>query len=171
MSLRFDERAVEIALQQVGTPYIWAGRGDYAVRDGKNVPINALGCDRGFDCSGLVTWATWKAGGPDLRGWWNANELWKALPDLDDDAGEEDDWFALAFYGARGVATHVAIKLGRGLVLEAATGDSSTLTLTDAMKKGAFVRVGFEKRADLLGYRSLNAIQRLPQRPPPEKKP
>jgi cell wall-associated NlpC family hydrolase len=170
VSLRFDELVVEQALMQLGVPYIWAGRGDYAVRDlndGKglrNVPMGAAaGCDRGLDCSGLVTWAIWKAGGGDLRGWWGADALWRHLPDLDED--EEDDWFALDFYGTNKKATHVAIELGRNLVVEAAGGDSTTLTLTDAMKRGAFVRMGFEKRQDFLGRRSLSATRKLPHRP------
>lgn len=170
--MRFDELVVEAALQQLGVPYIWAGRGDYAVRDmqdgrgPRNVPMGAAaGCERGLDCSGLVTFSIWKAGGPDLRGWWGADALWRALPDIDTDEGEEDDWFALCFYGTKTKATHVAIELGRNLVCEASGGDSSTLTLTDALKRGAFVRMGFDQRRDFLGSRSLIATKKLPPRP------
>lgn len=170
--MRFDELVVEAALQQLGVPYIWAGRGDYAVRDlgdGKGpraVPMQTVAsCDRGYDCSGLIGAAVHKAGGPDLRAWWGADALWRALPDMDDDAGEDDDWFALAFYGTQHKATHVAIEMGRNVVLEAAGGDSRCLTYRDAVARGAAVRLGFEKRSDLLGYRSLSACRRLPVRP------
>ena len=170
--MRFDELVVEQALKLVGTPYIWAGKGDYCVRkvDGVDTvrPISSAGCDLGLDCSGLVTLAVKRAGGPDLRGFWGAQAMWTALPLLDEDAGEDEDWFSLALYGTGKKATHVAIVLtpgARSLILEAGGGDSRTLTMADAMRAGAFVRVAFETRKDFLGYRSLSALRR--QRPKP----
>jgi len=172
--MRFDEDVVEQALKYLGSPYIWAGKGDYCVRKVEGVdkvlPIATTGTDKGFDCSGLITWAVLKAGGPDLRGFWGAQAMWAALPLLDEDAGEDDDWFSLALYGTPKRATHVAIVLtpgARSLVLEAGGGDQRTLTMRDAMtvRDGAFVRVCFEKRKDFLGYRSLSALRK--QRPKP----
>lgn len=163
----FAHHVVDLGLRQLGKPYAWAGRGEWAVRvdpaDGQSkiVTVRSLGCDSlAFDCAGLVLWAAHMAGGPDLRGWWGADHLWQQLPPAVD--GE----FSLSFYGAKGHATHVALELGRGLILEAAGGDSSTLTATDAMVRGASVRVGFEHRGDKLGSRSLAGLRSLPVKPP-----
>ena len=158
--MRFDEMVVQAALRKVGTPYIWAGKGDYCVRDGRVLRMPEMGCDEAFDCSGLVTWAVREAGGPDLRATWGAARMWQELPDLDEEAGEDDDWFALALYGTKQRATHVALELGRGLLLDASGGDSATLTLKDALNANAFVRVHLDTRKDLLGYRSLVALRK-----------
>lgn len=155
--MSFSEMLVAFALKQLGKPYLWAGRGDYVVRE--HQIIRLADTDQGFDCAGLVTWAAWKAGAADLRGWYGADHLWLLLPE-----GKPGD-MRLALYGSKGHATHVAIDLGHGLVLEAAGGDSTTLTVTDAMKRGASVRIGFERRVDRLGYRSLEALKDLPLRP------
>jgi cell wall-associated NlpC family hydrolase len=168
--LRFDQRVADFALQQLGRPYLWAARGDWAVRPDhvthqlRNVPVATLGAaGNAFDCAGLVTWASWKAGAADLRGWWSADHLWHQLPERD--MPEGDDWNRLVFFGLGDHATHVAIDLGRGLILEAAGGDSTTLNAFDAEKRGARVRIGRCYRGDLLGTRSLAAVARLPLRP------
>jgi len=153
--MSFAETVVQLALTQMGAPYIWAGRGDYCVR---NQQIEKLP-QPGFDCAGLVTWAAWKAGAQDLRGWWGADHLWLSLPD----EGPGD--FRLVFYGQGNYASHVALDLGHELVLEASGGDSTTLTYEDSMRRGALVKVGFEKRRDRLGYRSLSAVKDLPLKP------
>lgn len=170
--LRFDQRVVDFALGQLGRPYLWAACGDWAVRPDpvthqlRNVDVATLGAlGNAFDCVGLVKWAAWRAGSADLRGWWSADHLWHQLPVADEPEGS--DWNRLVFFGLGGHASHVAIDLGRGLVLEAAGGDATTLTALDADKRGARVRVGRCYRGDLLGTRSLAAVARLPVRPPP----
>lgn len=156
----FARNVVTAALRQLGLPYLWAGRGDWYVRGTEMRPVRDAGCDfLAFDCAGLVGWSCWKAGGPDLRNWWAADHLYQALP------FSRPDEFSLAFYGPRAHATHVAIELGRGLVLEAAGGDSTTTTYEAALKRGARVRVGFEQRTDKLGSRSLAGLRSLPLRP------
>jgi cell wall-associated NlpC family hydrolase len=156
----FEKDFLDQALHQVGLPYLWAARGDWAVRDVSAVSTKSLGCDSlAFDCSGLVTWAAWRAGAVDLRHWWGADGLFRRLPDPEPDA------LALVFYGPRARATHVAIELRRGVVLEAAGGDETTLTYTDAAIRGARVRVGLDRRADRLGSRSVLALKSLSLKP------
>ena len=160
----FTRAVVDFALKQAGKPYIWAGRGDFVVRDERKVSTAAVGVDGGnvYDCSGLVTDAIRAAGGPDLRLNWNADRLWRALPVVDAESDDSDDDFRLRFYGAKGgIATHVAIAIGNGLVIEAAGGDSKTLTYKDAVLSGACVAIRFEQRKDVKGNRSLNAARRL----------
>lgn len=174
MTTSFDRATVAIGYTQLGRPYSWAARGEWAVRKNAaglfvNVPVGDLGFNGlAFDCAGLVLWSAFRAGGPDLRGWWSADHLWKFLPMFAADEHAGDDSFRLNFYGseAKG-ATHVSFDLGRGQVLEAAGGDSTTLTPADAAARpAAHVRVGFGMRGDLLGTRSLRAVARLPIRPP-----
>lgn len=160
----FTRAVVGYALKQVGKPYIWAGRGDYVIRELKKVPTSVIGVDGGnvYDCSGLVTDAIRAASGVDLRLNWNADRLWRALPVVDAETDDGDDDFRLRFYGPKGGrASHIAIALGNGLVIEAAGGDSKTLTYKDAVLSGASVFVHFETRTDVLGNRSLNAARRL----------
>ena len=160
----FTRAVVGWALKQVGKPYIWAGRGDYVLRDGKRVSTAAVGVDGGlvFDCSGLVTAAIKAASGVDLTLNWNADRLWRQLPVADEETDDGDDNYRLRFYGPKqGPASHVAITLGNGLIIEAAGGDSKTLTYKDALMSGACVAVRFETRTDVKGNRSLNAARRL----------
>lgn len=156
----FEEAFLDAALHQVGLPYLWAARGEWVVRGVGIVSAKSLGCDsRAFDCSGLVTWAAWKAGAVDLRHWWGADMLFRRLPDPEPGA------LGLVFYGHRSRATHVAIELRPGVVLEAGGGDSTTLTCLDAMKRGARVRVGLDHRTDRLGFRSAAALKSLAVKP------
>lgn len=160
----FTRAVVGYALKQVGKPYIWAGRGDFVIRDEKRVSTAAVGVDGGnvYDCSGLVTDAIRAACGVDLRLNWNADRLWRALPVADTETDDADDDYRLRFYGSKGGrATHIAITLGNGLIVEASGGDSKTLTYKDAVLSGACVSVHFETRVDVLGNRSLNAARRL----------
>ncbi len=93
-----------LALAQLGKPVVW----------------NADGEDY-FDCSGLVAWALWKAGGRDIRATHNAQRMHNETPDLstlsDVIVPSPGD---LIFYGSdlAGVS-HVAIWLAGGRALSA----------------------------------------------------
>lgn len=173
--MTFDQLAVDFALAQLGAPYIWAGRGDWYVSEGKILSTTNLGDPKVrlvFDCAGLVLWAAFRAGADsDGRGWWGADTLWTHLPERLPD--EPADANRLVFYGSPARASHVALDLGRGIVLEAAGGDSRTTSLEAAAKGVGYgparVRVGREHRLDRLGYRSLLALKTLPSRPPTPK--
>lgn len=172
-----QEHRYLLALQRrIGCPYIWAGKGDHAIRDQKVVLMAELGCERGFDCSGTHTDTVRELGGNDLRGWWNAHAMLVNLPEP-----SFDEVLRLVLYGSNGHADHVALELGvrvssgnilwTGFVIEAAGGDSTTLTAADALaspylKGGARVGLWPETHHNRLGVRSLRALLAAPQIPP-----
>lgn len=123
-----------LVLNQMKTFYRWGGKEP----------------GTGLDCSGLVTWALWRAGGPDWRQTHNTDKLWNELsvPQM----LRPGD---LAFYGGKGLpeggrepkdVSHVMIWLfdpgggSGGLVVGASGGDSTTIDAVAATKQGAYVK-------------------------------
>lgn len=154
----FEQKFMEAAIKQLGSPYIWGGHGDWIWR--KTGPVSMAkngGCPKGFDCAGLVTFCAKAAGGPDLTKTWNAQTMADKLPEA-----SPNDPYCLTVYGnAMNLVSHVAILVGSSvphLLLQASGGDHTTLTFTDAIKRGALVSLGYRSRGDLLGYRSLAAL-------------
>ncbi|GHD40802.1 C40 family peptidase [Streptomyces galbus] len=88
------ERAVRNAVRQLGKPYQWGAEGP-----------------RSYDCSGLTSWAWDRAGTPIPR---TSQEQWAKLPRVPLDALRPGD---LVVYFPE--ATHVALYLGDGLVVQA----------------------------------------------------
>ncbi|WP_370110669.1 NlpC/P60 family protein [Streptacidiphilus sp. MAP12-33] len=86
--------AVAYAFEQLGKPYVWGAQG----------PMS-------FDCSGLTSQAWLHAGMPIPR---TSQEQWAQLPQVSLDALRPGD-LILYFEGA----THVAIYIGGGLVIQA----------------------------------------------------
>ncbi|MFD5428559.1 NlpC/P60 family protein [Streptomyces sp. NPDC127084] len=86
--------AVEYAVRQIGRPYVWGATGPYA-----------------FDCSGLTSQAWAAAGRPIPR---TSQEQWARLARVPLRALRPGD---LVIYFPK--ATHVAIYLGNGLVVQA----------------------------------------------------
>lgn len=159
MNLNFVDRFVAAALDVQGTPYIWGGKGVYAWSPVKPVAMQEhADCPVGFDCAGLVTYASLKAGGKDLTMTWNAQTMFNFLPDAELNVRAH-----LALYGkGPTVVSHVAIVLGDHkplLLLQAAGGDQTTINYTEAIKRGACVSLGFGGRQDLLGFRSIAALE------------
>lgn len=130
-------------LEQVGAPYLWGGKG--AVVSPYNV--------RAFDCSGLVTWALLRAGGPDWRNTHNTDVLLAKLP-----AVEVLQPGTLVLYGRGNDASHVMVHVGAGVVVGASGGGSNTTSIGTAQAVGARVKVLETPtyRADVLGYRELD---------------
>jgi cell wall-associated NlpC family hydrolase len=92
------EQAVQIALAQLGTPYVWGGESK-----------------AGFDCSGLVQFSYAKAGLTLPR---TAQEQYDSTPHLT--AGTELELGDLVFFGAGPKAVdHVGIALGDGRMVDA----------------------------------------------------
>lgn len=133
-------RFLALCVEQMGAPYVWGSKGLVA------------GSIRTFDCSGLVTWALLKVGGPDWRAFHNTDRLWaECVPTDTPRAG------TLALYGPAGDPNHVMVHLGEGVVLGASGGGSKTRSVGDAYAQGAAVKVKphHTYRPDFLGWREL----------------
>ncbi|MFB6816316.1 NlpC/P60 family protein [Streptomyces sp. NPDC056347] len=87
-------RAVAYAIKQIGKPYVWGAQGPNS-----------------FDCSGLTSRAWAKAGRPIPR---TSQEQWRQLRKVPVNALRPGD---LVIYFPK--ATHVALYLGKGLVVQA----------------------------------------------------
>ena len=88
--------AIAFAFAQLGAPYVWGGVGPYAA---------------GFDCSGLTSQA-WLAAGVAIPR--TSEEQWAELPHVALDALRPGD-LIIYFSGA----SHVAMYIGNGMVIEA----------------------------------------------------
>lgn len=142
------------AMRQVGSSYVWGGKGSliFSQQQKKLIP-NQFG-QNVFDCSGLVTHCYWIATGIDWRGTESAQTLFDKLP-------KSSRGVELEFYG-KGVdkVSHVAIWIkdgfiGGSIVLEAHGGDHTTLSPSEAMARGAKVELHRTTRKDLVGVRFL----------------
>lgn len=108
------EQAVQVALAQVGTPYLWGGDGS-----------------GGFDCSGLVQYAYARAGLSLPR---TAQQQYDATPRLPADAGPQPG--DLLFFGTGPHAVeHVGIALGDGRMVDAP--HTGALVRVEADRTGA----------------------------------
>ncbi|MFF8697375.1 NlpC/P60 family protein [Streptomyces sp. NPDC015144] len=87
-------RAVAYAIEQIGKPYVWGAQGPNS-----------------FDCSGLTSRAWAKAGRPIPR---TSQEQWRQLRKVPVNALRPGD---LVIYFPK--ATHVALYIGKGLVVQA----------------------------------------------------
>lgn len=130
-------------LEQVGAPYLWGGKGSVIAPYGL----------RAFDCSGLVTYAYLKAGGPDWRLTHNTDVMLAKLP-----AVEEPRAGTLCLYGKGADASHVMVYVAEGVVVGASGGGSNTTSIGIAQDVGARVKVyaSVNYRPDFLGYRELD---------------
>ncbi|OLM29859.1 secreted transglycosylase [Pseudonocardia sp. Ae717_Ps2] len=101
-----DQRAriaVEVAMKQIGLPYIWGGNG----------PENG---HRGFDCSGLTTFAYDKAGVELPR---TAHTQFRQGPRVPDGTLLQPG--DLVFYGTYRKVHHVGMYIGSGRMVNAPT--------------------------------------------------
>lgn len=158
MSADFARRVVSHALLRQGLPYVWGGKGllRWTPTAPEPMPLSA-GCNEAYDCVGLVTGAVHIAGGPDVRFLWSCQQLWDLLPPP---AIGEPRRLRLFGPSTKDVQ-HVSIELGPDYQLEAAGGDKTTTNYEAAVRRGAKVRVSdvAAGRSDLLGHRSLSAMQ------------
>lgn len=144
-------RFAEVALDQIGCPYIWDAKGEL-----KEDPDSGV-YQRCFDCSGLVTFSLWRASNEaiDWRATKNADRLFHELPPT-----SEPMLGDLAFYGLPEKATHVVIMLaGIGFIIGANGGASDVTSIPIAKARNARVKVdprGENYRPGFLGFRSLS---------------
>ncbi len=131
---------LEHCIAQEGKPYIWGAKGPDT-----------------FDCSGLVTYALHKAGGPDWRATHSSARLFECLPVV-----TEPEPGDLCFYGSPERVTHVMVVIGDkiGRVIGASGGNGTCTTLEIAKKIGAAVKFksGVKYRPDLRGFRRLACL-------------
>lgn len=148
-------RFLAAAVSQVGAPYIWGAKGGLV--PGEPVGGGNVSARRAFDCSGLVTWAYYMAGGQDWRATHNSDVLFEVLPEVLLEDLQPGD---LLFWGdvSRVNPEHVGIHLGAGALVSAAGGDSDTRTLEDARAAKACVRAeaSIHYRTGFLGARRLS---------------
>lgn len=122
---------MQILLSNEDTPYLW---------DGKS-PL-------GFDCSGLITYSLWKAGGPDWRANHNTDGLFRELEPVAIPRPGVLAFYASAHPKFPGDVEHVMACAGtwdaagswKCRVFGASGGDSTTTTLERAKAQGAHVR-------------------------------
>lgn len=140
------EQFLAAAINLIGTPYIYGGRG-------------AVENEPGVDCSGLVALAFWNAGDKETAkklAALSAQGMWTSL---DGGIGGDLSRIAdLAFYGPPEKASHVVICFSeRGPVISASGGSPFIDTVKEAQDAGAKVRAWAtpKYRADFLGFRSL----------------
>jgi len=113
---------VTIAMSYLGRPYRWGG--DDAME--------------GFDCSGLVVECLKSVGMLSGKQDLNANDLFKryeARFTANPGPG------CLVVYFRNGRAYHIGIYWRNGLYITADGGGSKTLTLEDAIKQNAFIKI------------------------------
>lgn len=153
--ISFEEKFVDIALSFQGSHYIWGGHGHLITKGGRLTPHpftdpnDATKRLMVFDCSGLITTSLWMASGGkiDLRTSHGSLAIWETFPE----AKAALDGVILCYPG------HVSIDLGRDRVVDAHGGDSTTLTVLDAMQRRARVEVHRINRnpKTLLGMRRI----------------
>lgn len=151
MSRVTREQFLAAAMNLIGTPYIYGGRG-------------AIENEPGVDCSGLVALSFWNAGDKETarqlaalsaQGMWSTLPPCKMPPEMGD----------LAFYGlpqqeykGKWKVTHVVVMTSKtGPIISASGGSSEVDTLQEAHEKDAKVKAfpNVAYRSGCLGFRSL----------------
>lgn len=146
--MSFERAFWEKAYSKLGRPYIWAGKGDFAVRQGRIVTMQSLGCEAGYDCSGLITSTIKELGGPDLRGAWGSSRM------LDLPSPAPNEYLRLGLWPG-----HVGIMVGDGLLcLESAGGAEDCLDFAMAQKLAARVQFGWATHGEPKAVRSLVSL-------------
>jgi len=106
--------AVQAALAQIGTPYVWAGSTPHV----------------GFDCSGLTMYA-WGQAGVNLSH--SAQTQYDEIPHVSLDELQPGD---LVFYASGGYIYHVVMYIGGGRVVQAE--ETGTLVQITPLWPGAY---------------------------------
>lgn len=126
--------ALESIKAYVGKWYKWGG----------NNPLE------GFDCSGLAIEYLKSAGILPRRIDMTANQLWQAFKHKQISKPKTG---ALVFWGNKTKIIHVEICINKHQSIGASGGGRNTLTIEDAIKNNAFVKVRFlNSRPNIAGY-------------------
>lgn len=134
--------AMSVAWRIYGTPYLWGGD-DFS----------------GYDCSGTVVEILKSVGILPHNGDWSAQQLYNMFKDK---ATMTPCNGCLSFYGEHaGAITHVMFHVCESLVLGATGGGSKTVSVLDAIKQNAFVKIRpVDYRDDLVA--TVNPFGRCP---------
>lgn len=114
----------------------------------------------GFDCSGLIVEILQSVGLIGRKEDYSAQGLWDKFKDKKVNPGVDIRFLneaVLIFYGkSETEITHIEMSVGEGLSIGASGGDSSTLTMEDAIKMNAFIKIRpIQSRKDIVGFISL----------------
>ena len=110
----FAARLVQIARSQVGTPYAWGGGRPTGPSEGVAQGRGTIG----FDCSGLVLFATYQASGGGIRLPHSADLQTRSGTTVPTDQLQAGDVISFTRPGET-VAHHVGIYVGSGLMVDA----------------------------------------------------
>lgn len=106
----------------------------------------------GFDCSGFVIECCKAWGLLPRHGDWTADGLWRRWKEDQETYEIVPRAGCLVFFGAHS-ATHIEIAINSWQTIGASGGGSRTLTIEDAIRDNAFIKVRpINSRSDLLGY-------------------
>ena len=124
------EIVIQYALSFLGVPYRWGGSDRF----------------NGFDCSGFIQEIL------DSVGDQTAQALFEAFKNKEIDFTLGIPECSIIFFGkSKSQITHVAMSIGSGSMIESGGGGSKTLTLNDAIKQNACVRIkSISRRKDLV---------------------
>jgi len=115
------EIALKIAWAYLGKWYLWGGDDP-----------------SGFDCSGFVVEILKSVGLIGRDSDYTAQSLWNQFKSKEVPTPKEG---VLVFFGkSKNEITHIEICIGRGLSIGASGGDSSTLTVANAVTNNAFIK-------------------------------
>lgn len=121
-------------LSQEGWPYTWPVEANGYSGKG----LEDCKYPNGRDCSGAVTWALWKAGGPDWRALKSTRHLWSELREVSQASALPGD--LVLYADGNGRINHVMVLTEDGRVFGADGPGPSCLTPTDAERLNAKVR-------------------------------
>jgi cell wall-associated NlpC family hydrolase len=109
----------------------------------------------GFDCSGLVIEVLKAVGVLKRRGDWRARDLY-AMFDMADPRGiKPGDLVFWRGASSQGPIIHIEMMINDQLAIGASGGGSSTITIADAVRHNAFIKMRpVVSRAGVAGYRN-----------------
>jgi cell wall-associated NlpC family hydrolase len=124
--------ALKIAFSYIGRPYIWGGDDP-----------------SGFDCSGFIIEILKSIGRLPRKGDWTASQLSKKWQRT----GTPHRGDLVFWENEHHHVIHVEMCIGDGLAIGASGGGSKTLTVADAAKHNAFIKVRpIMSRRGIWGY-------------------
>lgn len=160
MNRQVADKFIAEATKQLGAPYVWAAKG-LGLSGEEPKPAAMVPA---FDCSGLVTHSMWVATGVDHRAFYGSQALFNSCKDVGDLILKPEltlvpfpGWLYFCGKNPRNIS-HVGIYLGPSMVLEAAGGDHTTISVALAKARGARVRIGPQLRRDIVGYGLLKEL-------------